>query len=94
MQNYIPHTQAQQQVTTPEKGLALKEQCVTTEHPSVLDSTTLIKDTATLSEESKIDELARKHSVQTGIPPEFKDEVRIYLFQIAQCFLLLKFWIT
>ena len=87
MQDSTPHSQAQQQVTTPEKCLALKELFTPSEYSSSIDSTPLIKDTATLSEESKGEKLVRKHSLQTGIPSEFKDEVRLYRFKVTNYFL-------
>lgn len=87
MQDVTPHSQAQQQVTTPETRLALKELFIPTEYSSSIDSTPLIKDTATLSRESKGEELVRKHSLQTGIPSEFKDEVRLYRSKVEKYFL-------
>ena len=69
--------------------IALKELFIPTEYSSSLNSKPLIKDTATLREESKGEELVRKHSLQTGIPSEFKEEVRLYSFKFSKAFLLL-----
>ena len=72
------HSQAQKEIITPEKSLATKQNLVPNEQTSSFEVETQIKDTAILSKETnKTNQNVRKHSVQTGIPNEFKDEVRI-----------------
>ena len=56
----------------------MKEHCTPNEHLSSLDVLSLDKDTVTISQETKGNELAIKQPVETGVPQEFKDEVCNY----------------
>ena len=62
----------------PEQSLAMKENFVPNEQTSSFMPETQKIDTATLSKETtQTNQTARKHSIQTGMPNEFIDEVRI-----------------
>ena len=71
-------SQALQEIITPDQSLAAKENFVLNELTSSLMPETQEIDTATLSKETtQTNQTARKQSIQTGIPNEFVDEVRI-----------------
>ena len=62
----------------PEQSLATKEDFVRNEQTSPFIPETQNIDTATLSNETnQANQVARKQSIQTGLPNEFIEEVRI-----------------
>lgn len=75
MQDTTPLIHAQEKLMIPEKPLALKEHCIPNEHLSSIDVLSFDKDTVTVSQENKGEELVIKQPVATGIPQEFEDEV-------------------
>ena len=77
MQDTTLQLHAQENFTTPEKPLALKEHSISAEHLSSLDVLSLDKDTVTISQETKRKELLINKPLVTGMPQEFNDEVCI-----------------
>jgi hypothetical protein len=73
-------TYAQENVSEPEKTLALNEQNETNEQVHALEILSLKNDTAVLGKETKTQELATKEPVTIAIPQELNDEVRSLSF--------------
>ena len=73
-------TYAKENVSEPNKTLALKEQNEPDEQVPALEILSIKKDTAALGKETKSLELATKEPVTIAIPQELNDEVRSLSF--------------
>ena len=69
-------TYAQENVSEPDKMLALKEHNEPDEQVPALEIISIKKDTAALGKETKSQELVTKEPVTIAIPQELNDEVR------------------
>ena len=69
-------TYAQENVSEPDKTLALKEHNEPDEQVPALEIISIKKDTAALGKETKSQEFVTKEPVTIAIPQELNDEVR------------------